>query len=269
MPALEIDGVDTTTFGFTLAEPRGFRAGPPKSWSSERPPAAVEALLLNTRPSYGKRDLILIGWLAGATVSELTTRFDELAWRLHPGINGTGEVEIELGDRPNKFYIARHVDTDPQSFERDALGMLVQPVAITLERLKPFLYGPSSSVSGISSSPVDIPGGTAPFTGRFRISGAATNPVITLRDHTGAAVKTTSFTITLGAGAWLDVDLRPGVTKPLVDDGGANQVGALDLDSDFPWTILPEYRDAIAPAEATLELSSGSGEFFYRVADVY
>lgn len=124
-----------------------------------------------------------------------------------------------------------------------------------------------STISGISTTPVAIPAGTAESDWTLTISGG-TNPVVTFRDHDGNTVYTMSFT---AANTGETITIRGGKQHGLATtiDAYVNQPYSLLTGWDSAtWPRLrPKHWDANAEDWMDIAITGGAtGELVYRKA---
>lgn len=117
-------------------------------------------------------------------------------------------------------------------------------------------------VVGFTTTPGAVHVGDFPRAGGILfISGAATDPIVTLRNFRGEVVASMAFQVTLGADEALEVDLYEEVIW-LRDGDGRSRADSLLVDGDF-FELRPEHRGP-SGAWPTIEVSSGSGVLLHR-----
>jgi hypothetical protein len=98
--------------------------------------------------------------------------------------------------------------------------------------------------------------------------GSVVNPVVTLRDISGAAQGSLTFTITLNSGEVLEINAETGVIQKLSTAAPgvySNQYSTLAVGSDL-FALDPSLGDYFASAWCTLETTQGLGEASYKKA---
>lgn len=261
---LYIDNFDTTTIGvlgIVNAEERRF--GPSRSWLSDFVPGAIEGALLSQDERLDSRELRIELYLEGTSTANYYARLDELKARLRGNVSSAekGVVDLEFDDRLGLAYKARLLTVEPSMAFADDPVLSRDIVKVSMELLDPYLREQSeSSVGSIVNSDTAIPLGTGPSYPRLRIAGAFTNPTITYKSSGGTTLKTLGLTLTKSGGQWVEIDMRLGT---IVDNASANQQGARNSGSDFPWYLDPRDGTYWSSAWPTLRCSSGTLTCYY------
>lgn len=109
-----------------------------------------------------------------------------------------------------------------------------------------------------------IPLGSAPSTPVIRVMGAATNPVVTIRDSGGTARTTLTMTATLLSTDYLDFDCRSGALTKYTSGVASSLIGSLSSTGElFPFALNPAWGDHANARWPTLEVSAGQAELLY------
>jgi phage-related protein len=116
----------------------------------------------------------------------------------------------------------------------------------------------------VNSIRTGIPLGTAVSAPLIRVLGAATNPVITYRDKSGAVRQSMTLTITLAATDYLEIDCELFTITKYVSGVASNGITLLTA-GDFI-ALDPQDGDYANGVWPTLEISAGSAEVLYRKA---
>lgn len=255
--ALIVDGFDTSEEGLIVRSGiQGWRGTPQASYPSTTVPGRMGAVRLSREPQYEPRQLTIPASVEGATMAEMHANLRSLERRLWPGPERT----IRLVDDETVEFRARTLQIDGQGVPPDLTQPLTQ-VAISLLALDPRLLAVSDTVVNFTSSLTETELGSGPSFPVIRIDGAATDPVLTYADHTGATVKTLGLTISLGASDWVEIDM---MERTIVDDGGTDRADALTSGGFFK--LDPSHGTADGDSDPQLSVSDGSGTATYRKA---
>jgi predicted phage tail component-like protein len=254
--ALFVNDFDCSSLGLVVADVDGHLHAPSSRDKTSQLPQRVGAVILAPEAETAPRTLVITGVLRRASVLSARNALLELQERLY-----RGTVELRFADDPDKVYYARVTEADwsgnPPQF--------VNPhgrVSIRATCFDPLVYDRYGSVIGFSSVRSAVPLGTAVSAPTLRIMGAATNPVVTYRDKSGTSKRTMSFTGTLAATDYLEIDGELfKITK--YASGVASQGIALLTSGDFI-ALDPHDSDPASGVWGTLEVSAGTGECLYR-----
>lgn len=222
-------------------------------------PGRAGALVLQSSvgPS-DPRQVVVSGTLRGATVAALIAARKELKARCSAGL-----VELRFADDSAVALLGYCTGMAASGIS----PMLLRPwceLALTFTCPDPYAYTKSPTVVGFGASAIPCPLGSGPVAPLLRIFGAATNPVVTLRNAVGAALATAGFTITLGANDYLEADCGAMQVSKCVA-GTITRDDTLLTSGNF-LTLDPTdggYGTATWP---TLEVSAGTAEAIYRRA---
>jgi len=251
--ALLVDGFDLSTLGLVVDNPAGWRDGFSVSWPSTAVPGRIGEIVTSTEGQVNGRTLRIDGAVLASTVSALLSQIDEIKYRL----GSTEKTFVFSDDETREFYAycsaITHQAIDPALIQR---GISVR---IGLEQTDPRRYGTSDTVvSGITTSPVDIPLGTAPVFPSITVTGAS-GFTLTYKDSSAVAVATI---VIAGATSPVTLDCEAGT----VVDGGGNAVAYLTSTSDFPFAFDPADGDYTTSDWPTLEVTAGTAVATYRKA---
>lgn len=253
-----INGVDAkVTYGFTYENANGWLDAPArKTPSAQVLKRGGERALDNPRDQA--RSLSLKGTITGITAQDARDKADALKLALS---KNTG-AQITFDDLLTRFIIARC-----ESFKVPPYGpSMIQrklSVEIGLVAYDPFSY--STSLTGPitldATSGVHQTIGTAPSRPIITLTGAQTNPVLTLFDTTGAVVLgTLSLTVTMIAGDTLVIDCDAKTIKL----NGNNRLDVLTTGDFFVFDPLVDPSPAIQYTSGGA--GAGTGTFTWRKA---
>lgn len=246
--SVELNGRLAKDLGLLAESLSGWLTAAPRQW----PTVVLQGRQGNVKsadePREAPVELRISGHLQGSTVSDSRARFDTLK---HVLVGAP--VRVILPDAVTRYVVA-----DVGTITGDPFGpqfrQRIVPVHITLTANDPFHYDLLlSEARGPAATRLPCALGTAPVRPKITIQGPATNPVVTLRDWTGASVATMTF----GATSLLSTDL-------LVIDCAAQTVaknGAALLSALTAGGFFKVEASAIADRDnsrwPTIETSSG------------
>jgi phage-related protein len=253
---LYVDDVDLSTLGLHVQEARGWtdRA------ATTLPTAAVidaHKLLVTGRYQMQPRRMTLDCVIRASSVTTLRTNLDELRYRLRPGARLVRL--LDQNDREATGYVEAFVERIPAPAQ-----FITRHKRLSLSVIfpDPRRYQLSANAEGFSGSATDMPMGTAPVWPSISIAGAATDPLLTYKHDDGTTLATMDFTITLGGGATLVIDMD---AKTIIENpGGINRMSNLTA-GDF-FALDPNDGDFVTSDWPTLQVDSGSGTANYNRA---
>lgn len=197
MPALLINGVDAATFGFVLTESPSWIDLPPRMTPSQAVINRQGAII--TAPSIeSARKVTLNGFVTSVSVAATRANLDALKIAL----TAAAGVQLIFQDNSTR-YITCTLDNFAVLWAGPALIERRLRVSISMTAFDPYFY--DTTVTSIASGN-SWPLGTAITRPVITITGASTNPVITLLNKSGAVMNTMGLTITTIAGDSLVMD---------------------------------------------------------------
>lgn len=178
-----------------------------------------------------------------------------------------GTVQLRFGDAPDQ-YIEGYLSDSRATVQRRATEFtpgVEWLVTLQFTCPDPAFYDVQETTIEFGSTPVGIPIGNLPLGGVVRIAGPATSPVLQYHDGLGAIVEAMTFTGSLGAGEWWDVDLSNGRITDAAGDNALGAWGGLLTGEAF---ITPSPHDGVFASELwpAMSVTSGAGSYTYRRA---
>lgn len=255
--AMYVNDFDTSGLGLIVERVEGWLDAPTTQDRVTQLPGRVGAVILAPEAETAPRTITITGVIRRTSNTLVRRATEELQERL-----SRGTVEIRFVDDVEKMVLARcqafQVPSGPAQFFNP-----YNRVSITLFCPDPLVYSlPGTVVAFTSKQRLLL--GNAVSAPTIRIYGAVTNPVLTYRDSRGVVKQTMSFTATLGAFDYLEIDSEL-ATVTLYTNGVASNGITLWSAGDF---IVGDPQDG-DPANGvwpSLEVSGGSGEALYRRA---
>lgn len=270
--SITVNGVDLATLGFRLQRTRNLHDKAPITWQSRalsnRPGGRV------TRKFTGPRQCGFDGYVKGATAAaaiDAASAVTELIMSVQP-------MPVILPTHATRRLIAHVQDiavTWPHA-GAELVGPTYRQIAVDMVAEDPFWYESSeSSVTGITTTPVEIPLGDAPVWPRIAIAGPFTDPVITFYNRNSNAVESIGFEVSgaVGTNLLIDLSLLTAFTHSSVvwDPAtlAANATSVLDDwdPSQGDWLHFdPQHWSFRTSAWPKLSCSSGTAAVYYHKA---
>jgi len=244
---LYVNDVDVATLGVSIGRPvRGPWDGIDIRQPSGPVLGSLGRLALTDAPPALPRQIVALGRQEAASTASLLDLEDQLKRLVYDGI-----VRVRVGDRSDREWeaIAR-LRVSPLSGWQ---ARLTQDVEFVFDCEDPVAQAVTPTVVDFAAAATECPLGTAVSKPIIRIGDNVTNPVVTLKDHLGQTVQTMGFTITIGAGAWLEIDCEQ---QTIVDEAGANQADTFDGLTDF-LELNPYHAAGLSGPWPTLSISGG------------
>jgi hypothetical protein len=246
-------------YGFFLRTQDGVHDASDREWVQLTVPGTAGVLFAPPVQEKGRK-LTLTGglWTAANTTAAREAAEDALKGALRAGLLRLVRTSASSLSRLIEGY-AVSIQTKPVEHPLNGLGS-----AVTIAMLCRDVYWrdiePLLRALPVAGARYALPLGEAPSTPIIRLM-AGTNPVLTYRDAGGAVVWSMTFTATLSATDYLDIDMRYR-TITRVNSGTTVATSGLSLltAGDFPRAFDPQDGDYLSAAWPTLEVSSGSAE---------
>lgn len=251
-PALVVNGVDIATLGLTIAEAPGWLDAPPRDIPTAPIIGRAGAKALSV-PTEGPRQINLTGTIRGKTVVLARNTVDQIKLALL-----ADELSLTFADHADRHVYA-YLKTLTTRILQGAQGPFVQEalaIDITLQALNPLSYDNDLTSVGFGSAN-RLALGTGPVRPLITITGAATNPVITLRNKTGVAMASMTLTVTDAGGDTLSIDMDSKTIKK----NGVSALSSLTA-GDF-FSIDPLDQANYGGAGPYIDVSSGAGTVNY------
>lgn len=256
---LTINGTDLSTLGFHLSRANGWKDAPKRSRATAVRPTRAGALRTGADVE-APRTLTLEGTIIAADADGVRTAIDEL----RAAILRTQPATIILPDAPTRYLLAW---LDGHTIDAGAGPSMIQRMLTTrfdLSLLDPYAYDVAQQTITLGAGVNRAPLGTAPSFPVITISGAATNPIVTLKRWDGTTLATLGLTLTTIAGDTLVIDMDAKTIKK----NGASVLANLTSGDFFaldPATAQQNYG-ALAAEQPYVVTSSGAGTTVYRRA---
>jgi|GEM_PF-3612460 len=252
-----VNEFDLARLGFVVENVPELRSGASMRYQEATAPGMAGNLLLSALPQMGSRPITVRGVLRASSAAALLAAHDELQERLQ-----AGDIEVRVVDAMDRFLVCRYRDRSITPIDPQFLNT-THRCDFVLEAVDPLWYDRDPvPLAAPTGGLIRCLLGTAPIWPVIHLMGAATNPVITLKNAAGDTVGTMTLTVTLAAGDYLVIDCGAGTITKYVSGAATDGLSQLTA-GDFP-VISPENGDAVAGALPTLSVSAGSLAVFYR-----
>lgn len=258
---LIVNGRDVSDFNFRVARLRGL----PGEFTIDRQAVPligrVGGVPTSPDPSIGTRAVSAAGHVDSSSVLAVDTDIQSLLEWI-----GLDTVELRTGRNPDVMYFGRLtrsvVDVpDPQ------LATAVARLEVGFGLTSPLAYAVAPKTYAVAgtgaANRVDVPIGTGPSTPLVRIFGSATNPVVTLRNGVGDILKQVTYTVTLDANDFLEIDCDLH-THTLSDNGVRSALESAPGTGDPFYYLDPRDVDRAGGGYHTFEVSAGRLEVVVR-----
>lgn len=256
MTALLINNVDATTFGFVLTEAPSWIDLPPRTTPSQ-PVLGKQGSVVTAAPIEAPRRLVLRGIVTSSSVAQTRTNIDNLKIALLAPL-----VQLTFQDSSTR-YITVGLDNFAVQWSGPAMIDRRLRVEIQMTAYDPYFY--DTSVTSIALDRAINPWmtiGTGIIRPVLTISGASTNPVFILNNHSSVQVASLGLTITNVGGDSLVVDMDARTVKK----NGVSVLSAISS-GDF-FAIDPSdstnFPQGATPAFITTNVGGGTGTTAYR-----
>lgn len=257
--AIFVNDFDLVSLGFHVSEIRGARGGTRHTARTFELPGRAGKGLASGTPSIAPRVVVVDGVLKADTVADVVTNLHRLK-----GLVARGLLELRFSDDDTRILRARIQDVGAPPIPMQLIQTTVR-VSLVFECLDPYWYDVSDTVQAFGASATDMLLGEAVSRPVIKVTGVATNPVVTYRDSGGTLVESMTFgAFTIAAGDFLTIDCDKLTITKSVSSVVTNAIDELTA-GDFI-TLDPIDGDPGTPVWPTLEVSSGSGEATYQKA---
>lgn len=264
--ALSINGLSLATLGITPRELTGWLDAP----SEERSVLPLPNTLGVATGGVGtvsERSAMLVGTVLCSTTTERATKLSAIREQL------IGTICVRRDDVPNMVFRALAGPTTVVSVTGNAWFQASVVITIPFRLTDVVSYDVEPRPIIVSSTPVQIPTGTAATVGFLHWGGAWSTGVartLTYRGVNGISYGTLTLTppasASLTSSEYLELDFdKQYITK--IDSAGA-RTSAYDWKSGGAWFAIDPADSAVQAANRfpTLEISAGTGLFLYRRA---
>ncbi len=241
---------DLNDFGFIVDPITGVFDGPAVSKPTASQPGRLDVAVLNSRVTGEEREVTVTGMVMAATPSALTTNLRNLiGWCRRA-------VALKTVHDANSYLPIDRVTVTTTHPPAQGIAKSCS-VTIGFIATDPLWYATSASAVSFAGGATQMPLGAAPSKPVIRITGALTNPTITLKNSSGATVGTMGFTVVLANAAhYIEIDCA---NRTIVHNTGANADGSGLLTSGDFLTLDQADADTVTPTWPTLEVAVTAG----------
>lgn len=255
MADLTVNGYDVSGLGFFMAR------GSAKKNSSRQPVgvrAQGRAGMRKTVALFDEdvRILSIEGDIQGSSAADARTKLDTFS-----AVVGEGPVQLIFGDQPARFITGEMTGFEAVSYGPEQTATRFN-IRVTMLCVDPYFYDTSDTVVTTTTSFAALALGDGVVRPQFKITGAATNPTITVRDDADVTIFQITFPVYSLAGAATVIVNADTMT---VLEGATNRIdkcGVLQFPVLDP-RIHALYRTSVWP---DANVSSGTLEVRYKKA---
>lgn len=191
-----LNGQLARDLGLRTERVSGWLTAPSRQWPGVQLPGRQGNAKTATEPREAAVELRISAVVEGFSVSDARSRIDTIKHVL-----ARTPVRVITPDAVTRYVVADVAAVSPEQFGPQFIQRKV-PVEITLVAHDPYHYDTTlTEVRGPAATRLPCALGTAPVRPRITVTGAATNPVLTLRDYLGNAIATMTFGATALAAA--------------------------------------------------------------------
>lgn len=247
--SVDLNGRLAKDLGLRIEKVPAWLTATSRSWPNAKIPGRAGWTKSASDPVEAAVELRLVGTIRGASIADMRAKADTIK-----AVLSAGPVRVITPDQVTRFVTAELVVVDVQDFG-PSFRQIEQPCEISLTANDPLRYDLCiTQAQAPAATRARLPLGTAIVRPVITITGAATNPVITLRDYLGNVIATMTFGATaLLAGETLVVDCA----AFSVSKNGVSSLASLTV-GDFLKLDPLAIADRDKAKWPTLETSSGT-----------
>ena len=254
-----INGTDPRTLGLIIAEISGWLDDPARQFAAVSVPGRPGQLIVNPTPDVAVQRCVARGIIEGTDVAACRANFD----KVKALFGASAGVAVAFLDAPGRAVTAfcTRLSAAP-----GAAQMISRKIAVEIELVAfdPYAYDTSTTNVAISAVAAALALGTAPLRPVLTITGAATNPVFTLKNSAAVTVGSLGLTLTTVGGDSLVIDCL----KRTIRLNGTNRLDALSAGDFFSLdvTALGIFSSSSWPTLAVAGLGAGTAAAAYKKA---
>lgn len=246
---------DLRDFGFVLAKPVGVFSAPSVSYASAQIPGALQSIRLHSTPTGNPRVFTIEGAVVASSSALLTTNVRNLVgWC-------SRAVALKTFHDANTFLRLKQatVTVDPH-YPHVAGPEFGAGVVIEFEAVDGLWYDTSQTTATFTGGAATTALGTAVSYPVVRLTGAFTNPTITVKNSGGSTVATMTLTVVLANAAhYVEINCTPVTGRTIVKHTGALSTAEDLLTAGDFFGFDPANADTVTPTWGTIEASVTAG----------
>lgn len=251
---LYIDDFDMATLGLVVREVTGLSDTPTVAPRTRERYGRAGVLEVAAYPQVAPRTFLVSGALGAATPAALETALDTLKGKF---VGATQRARFV--NNATREWVVRLAECTVTPFPGPQFLHVYRQVTLKLLALDPYGYDTSNTVVGsIGNSDVAVAQGSAPSRPVIRVTGAATNPLLTYKNGGGTTLRTMQLTCSIAGGDYVEVDSALMTIKKSVSSVISD---ALDYLTSGDFIVFDP-----ADGTPTLRCSSGTGQATYKKA---
>jgi phage-related protein len=245
---------DLNDFGLIVGATPDVFSGPTRQWANGEMPGVMRAVRLNSLPTGGVSSVTVEGLVVATSLANLTSQIRNLkGWC-------ASAVALKTFHDANT-YLAVSAVRSTVSVNYPVKGPLYTASAsIEFEAADPFWYDTSQTTVTFTGGATATALGSTDSYPVVRLTGAFTNPTITVKNSSGSTVATMVFTIVLANAAhYLEIDCNPVTGRTVVKHTGSLSAAEDTLTSGDFFGFLIANADRLTPTWGTIEASVTAG----------
>lgn len=255
--ALTINGTDPRSLSLSISEVTGWLEDAVRRYAAASVEGRDGQLVLDGTPDVSSVRMVIRGVVVGSSAADARAKLDSLKW-LFAGPS----LAVRFTDQAGRLKTAL---CERFAVATGAAQMISRHLSVEIELVAhdPYTYDEADTTVGYTGGDTSLPQGTGPVRPVITITGASTNPIITLKKSDGTTYATLALTITTIAGDSLVIDCA----KRIIRLNGVNRLDALS-GGDFlliDEAVIGNYLLSAYPTYAVSGVT-GSTSVTYRKA---
>jgi hypothetical protein len=245
---------DLRDFGFVLERPIGVFSSPVVSYASAQLPGVLAGIRLHSTPTGSARSFSIEGNVVATSAATLTSRLRDLTgWCARA-------VAVKSVHDSSTFLRVRQASVTVDPIYPIAGPDYAARVIIEFEAVDGLWYATSTTTATFTGGAASTALGTAISYPVVRVTGALTNPTITVKDSSGATVATMGLTVVLANAAhYVEIDMTPATGRTIVKHTGSLSTAEDLLTSGDFFGFDPANADTVTPTWGTIEVAVTAG----------
>lgn len=254
-----INGTDPRTLGLIISDITGWLDAPALSYQAITVPGRPGQLIINPTADVAPVRNVARGIVEGTDLTTSRANFDKLK-ALFASVSGVAVGFLDGPGRAVTAYCTRFAALP------GAAQMISRKIAVEIELVAfdPYEYDTSATTVALTAVAAALGLGTAPVRPVITITGAATNPVFTLKNSAGTAIGSLALALTTVAGDSLVIDCA----KRTVRLNGVNRLDAVTGGDFFTLDAIAQgvYSSSSWPTLTVAGLGAGTAAAVYKKA---
>lgn len=245
---------DLNDFGLIVGATPDVFSGPIRQYANGEMPGVMRAVRLNSLPTGGVSSVTVEGLVVATSLANLTSQIRQL--------KGWCASAVALKTfHDSGTYLAVSKVRSLVSVNYPMKGPHYTATAtIDFEAADPFWYDTSETTVTFTAGATATALGNTDVYPLVRLTGAFTNPLITVKSSAGATVATLGLTVVLANAAhYVEINMAPVTGRTIVKHTGALSAAEDLLTSGGFFGFLIANADRLTPTWGTIEASVSAG----------